>query len=67
MKTAAEIINIIIDEIEISERRWDRAFEMEASGLDAINIEREKDRALDEMTILKVIYRKITGKGFHER
>lgn len=57
MKTADEIMKILVDEIETAERRW-------AYATDYAETERERERALDDVMALKLLYRKITGESF---
>lgn len=65
MKTANEIMEILTQEIEAQEKRWNYVFEHEEIFDEPEEYEREKSRALDEMTALKILFRKITGKGYN--
>lgn len=64
MKTVEEIMAILVHEIEIAEARWDYVWDNEGMYDNPDDCRREKDRALDEMTALKVLYRRITGERY---
>lgn len=50
---------ILISQIEAAERRWDYVYSHDET-------ERERNKALDEMIALKVLYRKITNVGYQK-
>lgn len=57
MKSASKIMAILMKEMELAEREWDYVFEHDTS-------DREKDRALDRLIALDVLYKKITREAY---
>lgn len=57
MKTNEEIMETLHEEIKLARRAWDYVFTYDTP-------EREKERAMDRLTTLNVLYRKITGKSY---